>query len=420
MLHTEPQKCADNAPGIALTLLVFAFLIISNPASAIMPPESYAQASRESNIKAIATIVDVENIHVGPRATTKNATFKLEYALTDSTLETFAGYCQSVDTAEQNSNIMSGGETYFYPHVGNKVFVTISTDGGPITSMTPMTSELDQIIREEPDRIKCGITRVRIKSQDGKSSKAVITTKEREMRLKRAGKYPAKPPVMGLEGLEAMFTRYDIHRSRDNIQGQLLVALGDDDIEKATLLIDQGADVNFGMDKTGMTPIMAAESVAMANLLIMRGAYPKATDFDDGTVLHYAVTRKNAPELIRYFISQGVDPNLRGWPNDPPVFVAAMFFREISAFDTDAKMKGDSPDPHATFTALIQNGADINAQQDSGQTLLMDAATGGDYNMARMLLKLGANTDIRDANGKTARDWAKEMGNKDISALLSD
>jgi len=419
MLHTEPQNCTVNAPGITLTLLAFVFFIIPSPSSAIMPPEIYAQASRESNIKAIATIVGVENIHVGPRATSKNATFKLEYALTGSTPETFTGYCQSVDTMEQNSNIMVGGETYFYPHVGNKVFVTISDDGGPITSMTPMTAELDQIIREEPDRIKYGITRVRIKSQDRKSSKAVITPKEREVRIKRVEKHQTDLPVTGLEELGGMAQANDIHRLRD-IQGQLLVALGDDNIEKATLLIDQGANVNFGMDGTGMTPIMGAESVAMANLLIMRGAYPKATDFDDGTVLHYAVTRKNAPELIRYFISQGVDPNLRGWHNDPPMFVAAMYFREISAFDNDAETKGDSPDPNATFTALIQNGADLNAQQDSGQTLLMDAAMGGNYNMAKMLLKFGANKDIQDANGKTAKDWAKELGNKNITALLSE
>jgi hypothetical protein len=160
-------------------------LLFSLSAKAVLPPEVYEESMRRSKIKAIATIKDVETIRIGSRATSKKATFKLEYALTKRTPETFVGHCESVETDEQKANIMVGGDIYFYPFKGERVFVTVSKDGGYITSMTPMIEELEQIIREEPERIRYGISRVSMWDKERKSSKPVITPREREWRRKR-------------------------------------------------------------------------------------------------------------------------------------------------------------------------------------------------------------------------------------------
>ena len=96
-------------------LLIFLISLFAPAAQAIMPQEVYARASRESHIKAIATIVDVKIIHVGKRATLKDASFQLEYALTDDTPATFIGSCESVDTPQQKSNIMVGEISIFTP-----------------------------------------------------------------------------------------------------------------------------------------------------------------------------------------------------------------------------------------------------------------------------------------------------------------
>ncbi|WP_319541982.1 hypothetical protein [uncultured Pseudodesulfovibrio sp.] len=143
-----------------LGLIVAALVFSIAPASALMPPEVYAKASRESKIKAIATVVDVKVVLVGERYTSKVVSFVLKYALEKGVPETFTGTCLSKDSEEQRANAMVGGDTYFYPHIGDTVFVTIQEKSGPITSMTPMTPELERVVREEPERLKYGVTEV--------------------------------------------------------------------------------------------------------------------------------------------------------------------------------------------------------------------------------------------------------------------
>ncbi len=418
-------------------LLIFLISLFAPAAQAIMPQEVYARASRESHIKAIATIVDVKIIHVGKRATLKDASFQLEYALTDDTPATFIGSCESVDTPQQKSNIMVGGNIYFYPKVGNRVFVTISDNDGSITSMTPMTPELEQIIREEPERIKYGITRVRIMSRDEKSPKSVRrpspakkpSMSEPVLREKEPHPEDQISPMellveMGQEARAPML-------SQDDLQGLLLLALGNDDVAEAGRLIEQGANVNLVISSTGQTPVMAAESARMAQLLIDHGADPKATDSDGGGVFHYAITRPNAPELIRLFAARGVDPNLRGWENAPAIFVAADYFYETKAFKHDTGFPGEAdpddpqagqrgPSPKAVLQAMVDAGADINATEEWGNTLLMNAAVRNNASMVKLLLELGADKSIKqNGNGGTAKDIAHEMGHRYIYQLLN-
>lgn len=162
----EPKIYKHIIYIVKLTCLLLFFIVPPDFSLAIMPPETYAQASRESLIKAIATIIDIQLIKIGNRSTSKNVTFKLEYAITNDLPRTFIGSCFSVETFEQKANLMVGGDIYFYPLVGDQVFVTIKNDGQNITSMTPMTDELNYVIRNEPERINYGITQVYIEGKD--------------------------------------------------------------------------------------------------------------------------------------------------------------------------------------------------------------------------------------------------------------
>lgn len=210
------------------------------------------------------------------------------------------------------------------------------------------------------------------------------------------------------------------------IQGQFIVAIGNDDIQEVTHLIKQGAEVNNENKQTGQTPLMMAESKAMARLLVNCGAEPKARDFNRGNVLHYAVTRENAAELIQYFTSLGQDPNLRGWDNEPAIFNACSYFHESKAFDSTYMLLGKTPDkatekttPRDVLKALIDAGADINARDDAGNTLLMNAVTWDDKNMVNLLLELGADKHL-EKNGRTAKDMANNLGHRAICQLLDN
>nr|WP_321255313.1 hypothetical protein [uncultured Pseudodesulfovibrio sp.] len=172
------QSYSSKYPCAALGLCALVLVLSVVPSSALMPPGVYAKASSDSKIKAIATIVDVKTTLVGERYTTKNVSFTLEYALEPDVPDLFVGKCKSVDTEDQRSNAMVGGDTYFYPQSGDRVFVTISENGGAITSMTPVTPELDQVVREEPERLVYGITQVGIRKKDGSGVEPVLRDKE--------------------------------------------------------------------------------------------------------------------------------------------------------------------------------------------------------------------------------------------------
>ena len=151
-----------------LLLSLFIHILVI-PANAVLPPEQYAQRAEKSKIKAIATVVNVEVLSIGKYSSFKEVTFKLEYdfiekksklhtifrkLLGNKTPDKFTGLCSSVDTKEQNENIMAGGTIYFYPYVGSRVFVSISEDGGSITTLTKMTAKLEKSIRDTPEKLK--------------------------------------------------------------------------------------------------------------------------------------------------------------------------------------------------------------------------------------------------------------------------
>jgi hypothetical protein len=134
------------------TLLLLAALTL--PANALMPPRVYAERSEQSKIKAIAVIVAVES----DQATGKNkVTFRNEYSLTADFPATFTGFCFSAVTDKQKN--MVGPTVYFHPHEGDRVFVTVTGDRGDITSMTPVTPELEKAVRNTPEKIRYGISK---------------------------------------------------------------------------------------------------------------------------------------------------------------------------------------------------------------------------------------------------------------------
>jgi hypothetical protein len=137
--------------------------------NAMMSPAYYKKEILESEIMAIARVINVKTLSVGEHSTLKEATFRLEYVLKpekwrwkQNAPRVVTGCFESVEHGQQPS---LGGTVYFYPYAGERVFVTISENDGPITSLTPLTLELEQIIRNNPARLRFGISRVNISDQ---------------------------------------------------------------------------------------------------------------------------------------------------------------------------------------------------------------------------------------------------------------
>ena len=81
------------------------------------------------------------------------------------------------------------------------------------------------------------------------------------------------------------------------------------DEELVRKLIDLGADVNLPAELTGFTPLMASlHNIAIADLLIEKGADIEARDDDDINALVYASTYNNE-EMVKFLLEKGADAN---------------------------------------------------------------------------------------------------------------
>ncbi len=72
----------------------------------------------------------------------------------------------------------------------------------------------------------------------------------------------------------------------------------------------------------------------------------------------------------------------------------------------------------ADIAQLVQQGAALNAPDETGRTPLMLAVINGHEAVVRQLLSLGANRALVDREGLTALDHARRLGLPDITAVL--
>ena len=141
------------------------------------------------------------------------------------------------------------------------------------------------------------------------------------------------------------------------------------------------------MPKHGVTPLMraAARGDGMTVQDILQ-TNPKvdATDASGWTALMYAeITTASDP--LALLLKAGANPNHRSLRGDTPLMVSAM----SQLFDTD----------------LADAGADVNAKNSDGTTVLMILAAKGQGDEVRDALKAGADASLRDNNGRTALDY---------------
>ena len=68
---------------------------------------------------------------------------------------------------------------------------------------------------------------------------------------------------------------------------------------------------------------------------------------------------------------------------------------------------------------LIENGADINATNKKGISPLIFAVMYNQNSIVDLLIKRGSDRMVKDAEGKTASDYAQEKGFSEVLKLLS-
>jgi ankyrin repeat protein len=190
--------------------------------------------------------------------------------------------------------------------------------------------------------------------------------------------------------------------------------------EVIATLIAHRADPNTA-DSRGVTPLMAAATVgnsAAAMLLLDKGADPAA--YAPAAIGHKSVTplmgaAANADlTLARRIIQAGPDVNRRAPDNDGTVKNGQVALGGFTALHLAVA----SRDPEMV-KLLIDARASIDAQDVRGFSPLVWAVAtdGADRSVARMLVRAGANPQLKPTTGDTPVEWARRYNNP---AILSE
>lgn len=193
-----------------------------------------------------------------------------------------------------------------------------------------------------------------------------------------------------------------------NLDGStaLFLAAEEDNLTVVKALIARGADVNVP-GRSGISTITAAAYMGnepLVRLLVEAGADVNAIDATGKTAICYAVGRGFTP-VVRLLIDRGVNVNRHYGNNLTALMWAAGYSDEAGVADVADAM-----------SLLIESGARLDARDNRGRTALMIAAELGHTGAAELLIARGADRYLRDKNGKTAGDLAR---NEALRAVLA-
>ncbi len=121
-------------------------------------------------------------------------------------------------------------------------------------------------------------------------------------------------------------------------------------------------------------------------------------DADGWTALMYATNAEDA-EQVEALLKAGASPDIGDKLARTPLELA-----------TKA--------PLGITRLLIKAGADVNVRNAGGIPVVMTAAGQGRMDVVKTLLAAGARLDFKDYQGRTIMDWAERGGNAELAAFL--
>ncbi|KAM3528522.1 hypothetical protein NHJ13051_002343 [Beauveria bassiana] len=159
------------------------------------------------------------------------------------------------------------------------------------------------------------------------------------------------------------------------------------------VLLEDGADIDAIDEVGGSTALTHAawlKADAMVPLLLDHGADVNLRDLDDRTALHWAAEGTYA-DLVEVLLDRGaeIDCRVNGWT---PLLLAGRKWDDLGA------------------RILVQRGADVNARDFHGRSVLHWFAIQGCAETVPLLLRSGASVDMQDHCGQTALHWAVASG----------
>jgi len=197
-----------------------------------------------------------------------------------------------------------------------------------------------------------------------------------------------------------------------------VMALTDEEYRKATLVAGRFNGEPNGMHNAirlalGITTYSPAEmfqtAICQSDIPFIDYTIGLGVQVNDTCSLWLAAAYADT-KTIAHLLSLGADPNrINDRREEAPLF--ALCDRNVlgGAHPDSLIKEGDELIPSAEV--LVKAGAAINAvNPDQGSTALMTAIQHKRVALSIRLIELGADVTVRDADGKTALDYAREAG----------
>ena len=159
--------------------------------------------------------------------------------------------------------------------------------------------------------------------------------------------------------------------------------------EIVNLLLDNGADVS-AVPENGFSQLhlAAARYLEIAKRLYKTGAAINARGETGKTLLHVSAM-SGQPQIVQWFISQGLNPNATDYMGRSPLHMAIL------------------DNNHDTATTLLDNGASADLADIIGRTPLHLAIHSADDSAVQLLLSRHANVHLPDCYGKSSFEWVQ-------------
>jgi ankyrin repeat protein len=210
----------------------------------------------------------------------------------------------------------------------------------------------------------------------------------------------------------------NLSRKFKNGDAPLHAAVRIGDIEIMRALVEDDEEIMNEKNDEGWTPLhIAGQSTQIEPLkqLLDLGAdvtAPSAAEGCRGFTVFHCVASEGTYEMAKLLLERGVDVTaMDSYKIRPLARLADKNYGYSKPY-----RKRDSWD-EALAVLLIDNGADVNAQDFWGATALHRAAAQGNATMIKTLIKCGADVTIEDGSGKTPLGWAEY--HPEVHGLLS-
>lgn len=220
-------------------------------------------------------------------------------------------------------------------------------------------------------------------------------------------------------------------------------ALSNDEIALLRAWIDQGADFRLEVKEEApaqpvdpkvqslISAVRSNDRGAIRKMLSADADLIKAKDSGGSTLLHHAAGFASL-ETMQFLLDKGADPNAANRRKSTPLFWAIHDEAKVRLLlakgaDVNAKQADGRSvlyqaasigNGAAIAKLLLEKGADPNTPSATGQTPLMAAANRSNTETLQMLLAKKVNVNARSGNGSTALIAAAGSGNPESVRLL--